>query len=50
MKTHNYFFMTELYNIFMRQTLTDYFGGVTQKCKLRFPLRTILPEKIIQKK
>ena len=29
------FFVTMLFNIFMRQTLNDYFGGVTQKYELR---------------
>ena len=32
--------MTVLFNIFMRQTLTDYFGGLHKNMNCAFPLRT----------
>ena len=37
MKTHIYFFVTVLFNIFMRQTLTDDFGGLHKNMNCAFP-------------
>ena len=33
------FFVTVLFNIFMRQTLTDYFGGLHKNMNCAFPLK-----------
>ena len=37
-KTHNDFLVTVLFNIFMRQTLTDYFWGLHKNMNCTFPL------------
>ena len=34
--------VTVLFNIFMRQTLTDDFGGLHKNMKCAFPLKTVL--------
>ena len=37
-KTHDYFFVTALFQIFMGQTLTDNFWGLHKKMNCAFPL------------
>ena len=41
------FFVTVFFNIFMRQTLTDDFGGLRKNMNCAFPLRTFcqVPQK-----
>ena len=38
--THNYFFVTVLFNIFMKQTLTDDFWGLHKNMNCAFSLKT----------
>ena len=39
-KTHHYFFVTVLFNIIMRKTLTDDFWGLRKNMNRAFPLKT----------
>ena len=42
MNPHSYFFVTVLFNIFMTQTLTDYFWGLYKNMNCAFPLKADL--------